>query len=348
MLRIGTLVLAVAMAALIAPVAPAAGTDHSDEPTVTELATFVDGPCADDICGSGSTVGPDGALYVTDSTDGRIQRVDPRRGRVTTFADGLPLQIPGEIGGGVADVAFLGSTAYVLVTGVSEFWTELLGSPNAPAVEGVYRLDGVGSGSTRATVIADIYSWSEANPPQSSEYFIPGGFTYAMEPYEDGFLVTDAHHNRVLRVGLDGEISVHTDFAGNVVPTGLEQLGPVVLVGQAGPIPHTAEAGRAVALWHGSIVPLVSGAPLLVDVELGPWFRLYGLAQGDWPYEGQEGKEGFPAAPNTGSLMVADHHGGFRSVVSGLDRPTTFELIGKSAYVVTITGKVLRISGLGR
>ena len=62
------------MVALLAPGVPAAATGQSGTPRVTELASFVDGPCADDICGSGSTVGPDGALYVTDSTDGRIQR----------------------------------------------------------------------------------------------------------------------------------------------------------------------------------------------------------------------------------------------------------------------------------
>jgi len=320
------------------------------QPEVTELATFVDGPCTDDICGSGSTVGPDGALYVTDSTDGEIQRIDLGRGTVGTYADGLPLQIPGVIGGGVADVAFLGPTPYVLVTGVSEFWTELVGSSNAPAAEGVYRLDRVGSGHTRATLIADLYTWSEANPPQSSEYFIPGGYTYAMEPYRGGFLVADAHHNRVLHVTVDGAISVFTDFGQNVVPTGLERRGPGVLVGQAGPVPHVPEAGRVVALRRagGPVVPLASGAPLLVDVEVGPRRRLYGLAQGDWPYEGEPGKEGFPAAPNTGQLMVADHHGRFQSLVSGLDRPTTFEVIGDTAYVITITGKVLRVSGLAR
>ena len=68
---------------------------------------------------------------------------------MSTYADGLPLQIPGVIGGGVADVAFHGRTAYVLVAGVSEFWTELVGSSNAPAAEGVYRLDRVGTGRTR-------------------------------------------------------------------------------------------------------------------------------------------------------------------------------------------------------
>lgn len=336
--------------ALVAPGVPAAASGHVDKAKATELATFVEGPCTDDICSSGSTVGPDGALYVTDSTRGRIQRVDPRRGTVTTYADGLPRAIAGVIGGGLADVAFLDRTAYVLVNGVSEFYIELTGSSNAPAAEGIYRLDHVGIGTTRATLIADIYTWSEANPPLSPDYFVPGGFTYAMEPYGRGFLVTDAHHNRVLRVGLDGEISVYVDFAQNIVPTGLERVGRTVLVGQAGPVPHTPETGRVVALRRpgGRVVPLVSGAPLLVDVEVGPRHQLYGLAQGDWPYDGQAGKEGFPAAPNTGELMVADRHGQFQGVVSGLDRPTTFEVIGKTAFVVTITGKVLRIARLGR
>ncbi|HEX8508368.1 MAG TPA: hypothetical protein VF635_02560, partial [Propionibacteriaceae bacterium] len=148
----------------------------------------------------------------------------------------------------------------------------------------------------------------------------------------------------------NGKISVYKDFARNIVPTGLEHVGGTVLVGQAGPVPHTPETGRVVALRRagGRALPVASGAPLLVDVEEGRRCQLYGLAQGDWPYEGQAGKEGFPAAPNTGHLMLADRSGRFRSLVAGLDRPTTFELINETAFVVTITGRVLRISQLGR
>ena len=87
--------------ALIAPGVGAEATGRAGEPKVTELASFVDGPCIDDICAMGSTVGPDGALYATDSSNGRIQRIEPRRGSVTTYADGLPVQIPGGGGGGI-------------------------------------------------------------------------------------------------------------------------------------------------------------------------------------------------------------------------------------------------------
>ena len=64
----------------------------------------------------GSTVGPGGALYVTEGAAGRISRVDPVTGAVTTFAAGLPQTIPVIGLGGPVDVAFIGSTAYVLVT----------------------------------------------------------------------------------------------------------------------------------------------------------------------------------------------------------------------------------------
>jgi len=63
---------------------------------------------------------------------------------------------------------------------------------------------------------------------------------------------------------------------------------------------------------------------------------------------GHEVLEVQPPRWSTGYLMAADRHGQFRSVVSELDRPTTFELIGETAYVITITGKVLRVTGLGR
>jgi len=52
---------------------------------------------------------------------------------------------------------------------------------------------------------------------------------------------------------------------------------------------------------------------------------------------------GAPAAANTGSLMRADDHGGFTSIVEGLDRRTSLEFLGDSAFVITLTGKVIRI-----
>ena len=75
-------------------------------PTVTSAVLLVSGLEG----GSGSTVGPGGDLYVTEGLAGRVSRVDPKTGKVTTFASGLPKSIVGF--GGAMDVAFIGHTAY--------------------------------------------------------------------------------------------------------------------------------------------------------------------------------------------------------------------------------------------
>src|SRR5438094_4144779 len=76
-------------------------------PTATRLVTGLQGA-------TGSSIGPDGALYVTEGAVGRISRVDPLTGEVTTFASGLPRAIRGI--GGAVDVGLNDYIAHVLVT----------------------------------------------------------------------------------------------------------------------------------------------------------------------------------------------------------------------------------------
>jgi len=279
---------------------------------------------------TGSTIGPDGALYVTEGAAGRISRVDPKSGAVTTFASGLPTAVL-RIGGAI-DVAFLDETAYVLVTLVGPD----VGGSN---VVGIYRIDG----PDRFTVIADIGAFSLENPPQTP-FFIPTGVQFALETYRGGLLVTDGHHNRLLGVTLDGEISELMAFA-NIVPTGLAVWGRTVFMAEAGPVPHLPENGRVVAF--GSKLPVTTvaaGAPLLVDVEFAPGRTLYALAQGIW----NGVSEGSPALPFTGALVQANEDGTFTVILGGLDRPTSLEFIGNTAYVVTLTGEIWKIDGLSR
>ena len=97
--------------------------------------------------------------------------------------------------------------------------------------------------------------------------FITTGVQYAMQPFRGGFLVTDGHHNRVLRIDRNGTITpVVTLF--HVVPTGLAMLA--------------------------------RGASMLLDVERGPRGQIYTLSQGQWNGE----REGSPALANTGRLVV--------------------------------------------
>ena len=281
--------------------------------------------------GSGSTVGPDGALYVTEGVAGKVFRVDPQTGQVTTFASGLPVMLPDVGIGGAIDVAFIDQTAYVLVTLVGSDWG---GSDTV----GIYRVDGPQS----FTVIADIGQWSIDNPPPpTTSYDTPTGVQYAMQPYRGGFLVNDLHHNRLLKVGLDGQIEQLYQF-GDDVNTGLALRGQTIYIAEAGPIPHLPENGKIVSFVEGStnVEPIAAGAPLLVDVEFGPGNRLYALAQGFW----DGAYEGAPANPDTGSLVKTNDDGTFSTVVSGLNQPTSLEFIGNNAYVVGLNGEIWKIN----
>ena len=288
--------------------------------------------------GSGSTVGPDGALYVTEGAVGRVSRIDPETGEVTTFASGLPPFIIGV--GGAMDVAFIGQTAYVLVTVVAtdlNIFGPLVPEPGS--IVGIYRIDGPDS----YTVIADIGAYNLANPPTGFTFFIPTGVQYAMDVFRHGFLVTDGHLNRVLWVTLDGEISEFIAF-GNIVPTGLTVRGNKVYMSQAGPIPHDPETGKIVTFGPKSsfATDLAAGARLMVDVQLGRGQKIYGLSQGQWNGMG----DGSPAIPDDGSLLEINADGTFTVLVDGLDIPTSFQVIGNDAFVVTLLGEVWKIEDI--
>ena len=104
-------------------------------PTATLLTTF-------NAIGFGSTVGPDGMLYVTDPTHGQILRVDPSTGSYTVFASGLPKTPPGFGDGGTFDVTFIGNTAYALVSEVSSDLNYLDPSLDLHDIDGIYRYTG--------------------------------------------------------------------------------------------------------------------------------------------------------------------------------------------------------------
>jgi hypothetical protein len=332
------IVLFIAAVGLLATVvAPTASAQDRRGPVVTPLASFGDGTFV-----TGSTIGPGGALYVTDGSAGSVLRIDRRSGDVTTYATGLPTKaFPTDVGGPV-DVVFVGRTAYVLVTLVSG---NAAGAPFGDANDknGIYRLERDGS----FTLVADIGAWSVDNPPGSA-FFVDTGLQYALERYRGAFLVTDGHHNRVLRVERDGAIYEVATF-GNVVPTGLEVTRGRVFITQLGPIPHEPEDGKVVALRRGSDpVEVASGASMLVDVERGPGGKLYALSQGQWDGVG----EGSPALPNTGRLVIVERDGSLTPVVDRhgqelvLDRPTSIDFRGNTAYVVSVDGNVYKIANL--
>ena len=282
----------------------------------------------------GSTIGPGGYLFVPEAAVGMISRINPRTGEKTTFASGLPPLIPAVGIGGVTDVTFIGGTAYALVT--------LVDDPNlfpTGQVNGIYRIDGPNS----FTVIADIGAYNIAHQPTGFDFFIETGVLYTIQTYHGGFLVTDGHLNRVLRVTLDGNITQFKTFD-DVVPTGLEVQGNTVYMAEAGPVPHLPENGKVVSFSPNSstVTTVATGARLLVDVEFGRGQTLFALAQGVFG----GGDPGSPALPNTGSLVRVNADGTFTEITDGIDRPTSLEIIGNTAYIVTLTGEIWTIANV--
>ena len=147
----------------------------------------------------------------------------------------------------------------------------------------------------------------------------------------------------MFNVTLDGKISVIKQF-GNIVPTGLSVQGNKVYLSQAGPVPHLPENGKIVSLSSNSsaVTSVASGAPLLVDVEFGRGQTLFALSQGDFSGD----PAGSPALPNTGALVQANSDGTFSIVADNLDRPTSLEIIGNTAYIITITGEVWMVDNI--
>src|SRR6266700_4076982 len=318
--------LLVAMIAMITPSAESAP-PPSVSPTAALLVTGLEGAM-------GSTIGPDGALYVTEGAAGRISRVDPQTGEKTTFASGLPPAIIGI--GGAIDLAFIDNVAYVLVT--------LVNDPLFPTsdVDGIYRVDGPDS----FTVVADIGAFNLATPPTIQfPYFIATGLQYALQTYRGGFLVADSHLNRVLRVTLDGELSVLIAFD-NIVPTGLEVRGNTVYMSEAGPDPHLPQDGKV-----GSVGPtsptateVAFGTPFRLDVEFDGGGRLYALSHGTV----DPNIDPSNAVAYTGALVKVNENGTSTVIMGGLDRPTSLEFIGNTAYFVTLTGEIWKINGVSK
>jgi hypothetical protein len=320
---IGVVLMLTAVITMITPSA-ASASSPCQGPTATRLVTGLQGAM-------GSTIGPDGALYVTEGAVGTISRVDPQTGEKTTFASGLPRAIIGI--GGAIDVAFIDKVAYVLVT--------LVNDPNlfpSSDVDGIYRVDGPNS----FTVVADIGAFNVANPPTIQfPYFIETGLQYALQTYGGGFLVADSHLNRVLRVTLHGEISVLMPFD-NIVPTGLEVRGNTVYMAEAGPDPHLLQAGKVVSFGPKSptATGVASGVPFLLDVEFGGG-NLYALSHGHTSADDPSN-----AVPSTGELVKVNGDGTFTVIMDGLDRPTSLDFIGNTAYFVTLTGEIWKIDGV--
>jgi hypothetical protein len=111
-------------------------------------------------------------------------------------------------------------------------------------------------------------------------------------------------------------------------------------LGEAGANPGNAGKIVAIDARSRAVTDVAGPARLVVDVERGRGQTLFVLSQGT----GSVGP-GLPADHDTGKLLRVDGNGGFTdpAVATGLDQPTSLEIIGNTAYVVTLSGAIWKI-----
>jgi len=117
-----------------------------------------------------------------------------------------------------------------------------------------------------------------------------------------------------------------------------------VYMAEAGPDPHLPETGKVVSFGARSptATEVASDVPFLLDVEFDGGGSLYALSHGVV----DPNIDPSNALPNTGALVKVNVDGTFTVIIDGLDRPTSLEFIGNTAYFVTLTGEIWKIDGV--
>ena len=82
-----------------------------------------------------------------------------------------------------------------------------------------------------------------------------------------------------------------------------------------------------------------------MDVERGRGQTLFALAQGHFSCD-DPACAGAPADPDTGALVKANANGTFTTLAEHLDQPSSLEINGTTAYIVTLGGEIWTVDDI--
>ena len=302
-IRLKFMPVVVALVALVVPLA-ASGAPPAAQPGDPELLATLPGAA-----GAGSAVGPGGALY--DPAGGRRdRRVDPTSGAQTLYASGLPQRFSQLPFGGVMDVAFIGSTAYALVSVVGATFPADLFACN-PGTIGIYRVRAVELNPRRRRRLVFMRQSADGVPirrPDRSPIRprgVPGRiprYGRAPQPRPPGLPRRDDHGaHRVCWVTSSRRVSRCTE-------TRSTSRRPV-RYRTSRRTERSSRSSRALRprrRWRTELSPRRRGAR--------PGTHTVCPLAGRLPLWLQPGLRGAPAAHDTGSLVQANANGGFTTI----------------------------------
>lgn len=240
---------------------------------------------------------------------GRVSRIDPTTGERTSLVENLPssTQLHGDTLG-PANVAFLGSDLYVLISaGPVHGW------PYYPS--GVYKVSADGN----VRLVANLDAFNARNPVAFISPDDEISNPYDMIAANGALWITDGNRNQVYRVTPDGAISRVADLSdGHPITTGIA-LAPdgALLVSELTAVPFPEGGGRIRRISaEGQTEVIASGTTAATGLALAPDGSVYvvehSVSLGHPPF----------LAPFSGRVVRLDGDGSLAPVAGGLMFPT--------------------------
>jgi hypothetical protein len=255
-----------------------------------------------------SPVGP----YTGSAHGGRISRVDSSGNRLT-WTDRFPSSQTspnlGNLVSGVADIAWMNGTAYVLTAGSG------CSHGVINTVNGVFRVSANGN----PVLVADLSAFQKAHPvahPEADD-FEPDGTWWSLAAVGNKFYAVEPNHGELDSIDTRGVVTRIADISasqGHIVPTAMVYHNGLFTVGNLNTFPIVPGSSKILRISAaGQVQVAANGFTTILGVAYDKLGRLYVLENTT--------TAGDPS-PGAGDIVRINANGTRTVIIDGLALPT--------------------------